>query len=234
MHLEGFYKPEEYDKTKVTASFNISRIADVLQLDGAGGLLESIKANPTSESDFTEIATYSLSSSSLQTGQNETRKIRMFLSSTNDATKSTGGRFVLKHEDNDNVSAGTAPQLLFKAALTSETNGHGPSSEAKTVVFDGTDRFTPKEGGTTYVLPGNYLEIDATTTKQKTNVWYSSWLDSGSIGIVLTGEVIPPGETEPVTATDWTNQGAYTVGGDTATLTKGEYKSTIYIHVITF
>ena len=234
VHLEGFYKPEEYDKTKVTASFNISRVADVLQLDGAGGLLESIKANPTSGSDFTEIATYSLSSSSLQTGQNETRKIRMFLSSTNDATKSTGGRFVLKHEDNDNVLASMAPQLLFKASLTSESKGHGPSSEAKTVVFDGTDRFIPKEGNTTYVLPGNYLEIDATTTKQKTNVWYSSWIDSGSIGIALTGEVIPPGGTEPVTATDWTNQGAYTVGGDTSTLTKGEYKSTIYIHVITF
>ncbi len=234
VHLEGFYKPDEYDKTMVTASFSISRIAEVLQLDGAGGLLENMKASPATANDFTTIATYSLSSSSLQTSQNETRKVRMFLSSTNDAIKSTGGRFVLRHEDNDNVSAGTAPQLLFKAALTSESKGHAPSSEAKTVVFDGTDRFIPKEGNTSYVLPGNYLEIDATTTKQKTNIWYSSWLDSGSIGIVLTGEVIPPGETEPVTATDWTNQGAYTVGGDTATLTKGEYKSTIYIHVITF
>ncbi len=237
IHLEGFYKPDEFDKTQVTAAFSISRIADVLQLDGAGGLLAKIKAEPASASDFTTIASYSLSSSAISIGGNKTdsRKIRMFLSSSNDATKATGGQFILKHESNDYMTGSSAPGLLFKASLTSESMGHAPNSDQRTVVFDGTDKFTPKENNNSvYVLPSNYLEIDATVTQQKVNLWYASWIDTGSIGIALTGQVIPPDGSVPVTATGWTDQGAYVVNEDASTLTKGEYKSTIYIHVITF
>lgn len=237
IHLEGFYKPDEFDKTQVTAAFSISRIADVLQLDGAGGLLEKINANPTAANDFTTIASYSLSSSAISIGGNKTdsRKIRMFLSSSNDAIKSNGGHFILKHESNDYMTGNSAPGLLFKASLTSESMGHAPNSDQRTVVFDGTDKFTPKENNdSVYVLPSNYLEIDATVTQQKVNLWYASWIDTGSIGITLTGQVIPPDGTEAVTAENWNNQGGYEVNGDASTLTKGEYKSTIYIHVITF
>ena len=226
IHLEGFYKPAEFEKTSVTASFTITRVAEILKLDGANGLLAGINASPSLESDFTTIADFTLNTSALQTSKTEARKIRMFLSSSNDA-KVSGGYFALRHEKD-----ASAPQLLFEAAMISESKGHAPGSANKTVVFDGTDTFTPKTENTSYALPANYLEIDATTTQQKQNIWYSSWIDNGSIGIALTGQILQNGV--PATATGWTNQGAYTINGNTSTLTKGEYKSTIYIHVITF
>jgi len=227
IHLEGFYKPSEFEKTTVTASFTITRVAEILRLDGATGLLSMVNASPSSGSDFTTIADYTLNTSAVTGSQNDTRKIRMFLSSSNDA-KVSGGRFVLKHEKD-----ASAPQLLFNAAMISENKGHAPeSSSTKIVVFDGTDTFTPKTENADYTLPTNHLVIDATTTKQKTNTWYASWVDNGSIGIALTGEILQNGV--PVTATGWTSQGVYTLGGNTRALTKGEYKSTIYIHVVTF
>jgi hypothetical protein len=227
IHLEGFYKPSEFEKTTVTASFTITRVAEILRLDGATGLLSMVNASPSSGSDFTTIADYTLNTSAVTGSQNDTRKIRMFLSSSNDA-KVSGGRFVLKHEKD-----ASAPQLLFNAAMISENKGHAPeSNNTKIVVFDGTDTFTPKTENADYTLPTNHLVIDATTTKQKTNTWYASWVDNGSIGIALTGEILQNGV--PVTATGWTSQGVYTLGGNTRALTKGEYKSTIYIHVVTF
>ena len=227
IHLEGFYKPSEFEKTTVTASFTITRVAEILRLDGATGLLSMVNASPSSGSDFTTIADYTLNTSAVTGSQNDARKIRMFLSSSNDA-KVSGGRFVLKHEKD-----ASAPQLLFNAAMISENKGHAPeSNNTKIVVFDGTDTFTPKTENADYTLPTNHLVIDATTTKQKTNTWYASWVDNGSIGIALTGEILQNGV--PVTATGWTSQGVYTLGGNTRALTKGEYKSTIYIHVVTF
>lgn len=227
IHLEGFYKPSEFEKTTVTASFTITRVAEILRLDGATGLLSMVNASPSSGSDFTTIADYTLNTSAVTGSQNDTRKIRMFLSSSNDA-KVSGGRFVLKHEKD-----ASAPQLLFNAAMISENKGHAPeSNNTKIVVFDGTDTFTPKTGNANYTLPTNHLVIDATTTKQKTNTWYASWVDNGTIGIALTGQILQNGV--PVTATGWTSQGVYTLGGNTRALTKGEYKSTIYIHVVTF
>lgn len=230
IHLEGYYKASEVEKTTITASFAITRAEEILQLDGAGQLLSKIKANPSVSADFTTVASYALSTSAVEwktsNKPNETRKIRMFLSSSNDA-KVSAGPFILKHEKD-----ATAPVLLFKAAMTSDTNGHASESANKTVVFDGTDTFTPKTQNEDYTLPANYLEIDATTTKQKTGVWYASWVDTGTIGIALTGQILQNGV--PVTATGWTNQGVYTLGGNTQALTKGEYKSTIYIHVVTF
>lgn len=226
IHLEGFYKPAEFEKTSVTASFTITRVAEILRLDGADGLLSTINANPSSSSDFTTIADYTLNTSALTGSKNDARKIRMFLSSSNDA-KVSGGPFILRHEKDAN-----APVLLFKAAMTSESKGHAPGSNNMTVVFDGTDTFTPKTDTTDYSLPANHLEIDATTTMQKTNTWYASWIDNGSIGITLTGQILQNGV--PVAATGWTNQGVYTLNGNTRALTKGEYKSTIYIHVVTF
>ena len=227
IHLEGFYKPSEFEKTTVTASFTITRVAEILRLDGATGLLSMVNASPSSGSDFTTIADYTLNTSAVTGSQNDARKIRMFLSSSNDA-KVSGGRFVLKHEKD-----ASAPQLLFNAAMISENKGHAPeSSSTKIVVFDGTDTFTPKTENADYTLPTNHLVIDATTTKQKTNTWYASWVDNGTIGIALTGQILQNGV--PVTATGWTSQGVYTLGGNTRALTKGEYKSTIYIHVVTF
>ena len=226
IHLEGFYKPSEFEKTSVTASFSITRVAEILRLDGADGLLSSINANPTSSGDFTTIADYTLNTSALTSSKTESRKIRMFLSSSNDA-KTDAGLFVLRHE-----KEASAPQLLFKAAMTSNSKGHAPDSDDMTVVFDGTDMFTPKTESSAYALPDHYLEIDPTTSQQKINVWYASWVDTGSIGIALTGQILQNGV--PATATGWTNQGAYTINGNTSTLTKGEYRSTIYIHVITF
>ena len=230
IHLEGYYKASEVEKTTITASFAITRADEILQLDGAGQLLSKIKANPSVSADFTTVASYALSTSAVEwktnNKPNETRKIRMFLSSSNDA-KVSAGPFILKHEKDAN-----APILLFKAAMTSNTNGHAPESDNKTVVFDGTDTFTPKTQNADYTLPANYLEIDATTTKQKTSVWYASWVDTGTIGIALTGQILQ--NDVPVSATEWTNQGVYTLGGNTQALTKGEYKSTIFIHVVTF
>ena len=230
IHLEGFYKPSEFEKTSITASFTITRVADILRLDGADGLLAKVNANPSQGTDFTTIADYSLNTSAVTSSKTDARKIRMFLSSSNDA-KVSGGLFVLRHEYD-----ATAPILLFKAAMTSESTegkGHAPGSDNKTVVFDGTDTFTPKTDNANYALPANHLEIDATTTLQKSgSTWYASWIDTGSIGIALTGQILQNGV--PVTATGWTNQGVYTLGGNTQALTKGEYKSTIYIHVVTF
>ena len=230
IHLEGFYKPSEFEKTSITASFTITRVAEILRLDGATGLLSKVKANPESSSDFTTIADYALNTSAVTSSKTEARKIRMFLSSSNDA-KVSNGPFILRHEKD-----ATAPILLFKAAMTSESTegkGHAPGSDNKTVVFDGTDTFTPKTDNANYTLPANHLEIDATTTLQKSgSTWYASWVDTGTIGIALTGQILQNGV--PVTATGWTNQGVYTLGGNTQALTKGEYKSTIYIHVVTF
>ena len=230
IHLEGFYKPSEFEKTSITASFTITRVAEILRLDGADGLLAKVNANPSLGTDFTTIADYSLNTSAVTSSKTDARKIRMFLSSSNDA-KVSGGPFVLRHEYD-----ATAPILLFKAAMTSESTegkGHAPGSDNKTVVFDGTDTFTPKTDNANYALPANHLEIDATTTLQKSgSTWYASWIDTGTIGIVLTGQILQNGV--PVTATGWTNQGVYTLGGNTQALTKGEYKSTIYIHVVTF
>ena len=230
IHLEGFYKPSEFEKTSITASFTITRVAKILRLDGANGLLSKVKANPESSSDFTTIADYALNTSAVTSSKTEARKIRMFLSSSNDA-KVSNGPFILRHEKD-----ATAPILLFKAAMTSESTegkGHAPGSDNKTVVFDGTDTFTPKTDNANYTLPANHLEIDATTTLQKSgSTWYASWVDTGTIGIALTGQILQNGV--PVTATGWTNQGVYTLGGNTQALTKGEYKSTIYIHVVTF
>ena len=228
IHLEGFYKPSEFEKTTITASFAITRVEDILRLDGAGNLLSKIKSSPSNSSDFTKVADYSMSTSAVEWKKvpEETRKIRIFLSSSNDA-KVSGSYFVLRHEKDAN-----APQLLFKAAMTSEGDGHANGSDNKTVVFDGTDTFTPKTENSDYALPQHYLEIGSTTSQQKPGIWYASWIDSGSIGVALTGQILQ--NDVPVTAT-WTgSQGVYTLGGNTQTLTKGEYKSTIYIHVVTF
>ena len=221
IHLEGFYKPSFVDnKIKVNASLVINKMtqADELRLDDvAGSLTTTYNKAYTQAGDatpFITVATYSLSSSSIDSSQNgESRVISLFLSSSSSAM-SGGEKFSLRHIK-DPYGAHVKP-LVYEACLTSDSKGHIPGGSSKTVVFDGTSIFDFSQGEEeqTKTLKTNRLDIDATVVQQKN--WTASWFDTGTIGIRLTGERLP------------TNNIPETV------LPEGEYTSTIYIHIITF
>ena len=82
----------------------------------------------------------------------------------------------------------------------------------RTVVFDGTDKFTVSGSR----IPSNAMEIYGEITKQKAGTWYTRWIDSGTISIQLTGNDI---DGNPV---------------DINNLAPGQYSEDIYFHVIMF
>ena len=82
----------------------------------------------------------------------------------------------------------------------------------RTVVFDGTDKFTVSGSK----IPTNSMEIYGEITRQKPSVYYTRWQDNGNIYIQMTGYDI---DGNPV---------------DENNLPPGQYTEDIYMHVVMF
>lgn len=223
IHLEGFYKPNAIinNNTSLDAAIVLNKLpgADEVRIDG-----QLYNGNYNSVT----IATYDLTTSSIVKGQGnkmpvENGKVYMFVSSSREGYGS-GGVFALRHV-NDPLGEHVSP-IVFEVTMTSDSplmnnaqteylarSKSDPSS--RSVTFTGVDSFAVSGA----VVPTNCMQVSAEVTKQKS--WYARWVDSGTIDIRLTGQVLNSNGT--ISDTPLSVQA----------LNNGEYTSIIYFHIIT-
>jgi len=88
-------------------------------------------------------------------------------------------------------------------------------ASSRSVTFTGTDAFAVSGA----VIPANCMQVSAEITKQKS--WYARWVDSGTIDIRLTGQVLNANGTISDTPLS------------VEMLNDGEYTANIYFHIVT-
>lgn len=222
LHLEGFYKPNAIinNNTSLDAAIVLNKLpgADEMRIDGQlynGGY------------NSMTVATYGLTTSSIAKGTGnkppvEKGKLYMFVSSSREGY-GAGGVFALRHV-NDPAGELVSP-IVFEVTMTSDSPlmdntqteylAHSRSDPtSRSVTFTGVDSFAVSGA----VVPVNCMQVSAEVTKQKS--WYARWVDSGTIDIRLTGQVLNPNGTisdSPL---------------NVETLNNGEYTSIIYFHII--
>lgn len=223
IHLEGFYKPNAIinNNTALDAAIVLNKLpgADEVRIDGRlyDGNYNSVP-----------IATYDLTTSSIAKGTGnkppvENGKVYMYVSSSREGYGS-GGVFALHHV-NDPTGDHVNP-IVFEVTMTSDSplmnnaqteylarSKADPAS--RSVTFTGTDAFAVSGA----VVPSNCMQVSAEVTKQKS--WFARWVDSGTISIRLTGQVLNSNGTVSETPLN------------VETLNNGEYTSIIYFHIIT-
>ena len=223
IHLEGFYKPNAIinNNTSLDAAIVLNKLptADEVRIDG-----QLYNGNYNSVT----IATYDLTTSSISKGNGnrppvENGKVYMYVSSSREGYGS-GGVFALRHV-NDPAGEHVNP-IVFEVTMTSDSplmnNAQTEylarsraDSSSRSVTFTGTDSFAVSGA----VVPANCMQVSAEVTKQK--AWYARWVDSGTIDIRLTGQVLNSNGTISETPLN------------VETLNNGEYTSIIYFHIIT-
>lgn len=241
IHLQGIYKTANVDTSieSIHPNLTIIKTADSFRLDGDTGLIRA--------KDPTEVATYSLSSSSYSgdkksSAGSTTNKMFIFMS-TSPSGYNDAGKFALHHV-NDPYGL-YVPQIVFKVIMTSTDTRVGDGSangyyrelphryvktgnnisereQAEIDAQSGTNRqvtFLGNSFVTSGVLPAVAMEVWSEVTRQKVSNRYSRWNDSGNISIKLTGTML-----EARTGNE--------VPLDTTALPQGEYTEDIYVHVV--
>ena len=223
IHLEGFYKPNAVVNNNVSldAAIVLNKLpgADEIRIDGQlyDGNYNSVP-----------VATYDLSTSSIAKGTGnkmpvENGKVYMYVSSSREGY-GAGGVFALRHV-NDPSGEHVNP-IVFEVIMNSDSPLMNSTqteylararadASSRSVTFTGTDAFAVSGA----VIPANCMQVSAEITKQKS--WYARWVDSGTIDIRLTGQVLNANGTISDTPLS------------VEMLNDGEYTANIYFHIVT-
>lgn len=223
IHLEGFYKPNAVVNNNVSldAAIVLNKLpgADEIRIDGQlyDGNYNSVP-----------VATYDLSTSSIAKGTGnkmpvENGKVYMYVSSSREGY-GAGGVFALRHVND--LSGEHVNPIVFEVIMNSDSPLMNSTqteylararadASSRSVTFTGTDAFAVSGA----VIPANCMQVSAEITKQKS--WYARWVDSGTIDIRLTGQVLNANGTISDTPLS------------VEMLNDGEYTANIYFHIVT-